>query len=79
MSHGYSMSLAFANQKADVNNPGVALGRFCIDRNIPVAQVAAALGISRMTVYNWFSGYAKPTRENLEAIERFKGRHKRRK
>jgi transcriptional regulator with XRE-family HTH domain len=79
MSHGYSMSLAFANQKADVSNPGVTLGRFCIERNIPVAQVASELSVSRMTIYNWFCGYSKPTRENIEAIERFKGRHKRRK
>jgi transcriptional regulator with XRE-family HTH domain len=78
MSYGYSMSLVFANKKADTTNPGVALGRFCIDRDIPVTQVAAELGVSRMTIYNWFSGYAIPTRENLEAIERFKGRHKRR-
>ena len=78
MSHGYSMSLANANKKADSTNPGVAFGRFCIDREIPVTQIAAALGVSRMTIYNWFSGYVTPTRENLEAIERFKGRHKRR-
>lgn len=78
MSHGYSMSLVYANKKADIEHPGVALGRFCIDREISVQQVAESLGVSRMTVYNWFSGYVKPSREHLEAIERFKGRHKRR-
>lgn len=78
MSHGYSMSLVFANKKADVQHPGVALGRFCIERDIPVSQIAGELGVSRATVYNWFSGYVRPSREHLEAIERFKGRHKKR-
>ena len=78
MAHGYSMSLAFANKKANVKNPGVALGRFCIDREIPVAKVAQSLGVSRMAVYNWFAGHAWPSREHIEAIERFIGRHKKR-
>ena len=79
MAHGYSMSLAYANKKADVKNPGVALGRFCIDRNIPVSKVAESLGISRMAVYNWFTGSSWPSREHIEAIERFTGRYKKRK
>ena len=47
MSHGYSMSLVFANKKADIKNPGVALGRFCIDKNISVTKIAGGLGVSR--------------------------------
>ena len=78
MSHGYSMSLVFANKKADIKNPGVALGRFCIDRNIPVSKVADELGVSRMAVYNWFGGSSWPSRDHIEAIERFTGRHKKR-
>ena len=76
MSHGYSMSLVFANKKADIKNPGVALGRFCIDKNISVTKIAGGLGVSRMTVYNWFSGVSWPSRDHIEAIERFTGRHK---
>ena len=78
MSHGYTMSLAYANKKANAKNPGVALGRFCIERNIPVSQVASELSVSRMTVYNWFAGHSRPSREHVEAIERFTGRHKKR-
>lgn len=78
MAHGYSMSLVFANKKADIKNPGVALGRFCIDRNISVSKVADELGVSRMAVYNWFDGSSWPSRDHIEAIERFTGRHKRR-
>lgn len=79
MAHGYSMSLAYANKKADVKNPGVALGRFCIDRDISVSRVADSLGVSRMAVYNWFVGASWPSPEHIEAIERFLGRHKKRK
>ena len=79
MSHGYSMSLVYANKKADIKNPGVALGRFCIDNNIPVVQVSEGLGVSRMTVYNWFSGSFVPSEGHTAAIKRFIGRHKNRK
>lgn len=79
MAHGYSMSLVFANKKANVKNPGVALGRFCIGNDIPVVKVSDDLGVSRMTVYNWFSGSSWPTQEHIDAIERFTGRHKKRK
>lgn len=79
MSHGYSMSLVYANKKADIENPGVALGHFCIDNNIPVLRVSEELGVSRMTVYNWFSGAFWPSEEHLSAIKRFTGRYKKRK
>lgn len=79
MSHGYSMSLVYANKKADTKNPGVALGRFCIDNNISVLRVSEGLGVSRMTVYNWFSGAFWPSDDHTSAIQRFTGRHKKRK
>lgn len=79
MSHGYSMSLVYANKKASIKNPGVALGRFCIDNNISAAKVSEDLGVSRMTVYNWFSGTFWPSEPHLDAIEKFTGRHKKRK
>jgi hypothetical protein len=79
MSHGYSMSLVYANKKASIKNPGVALGRFCIDSNIPVVQVSEELRVSRMTVYNWFSGAFWPSETHIDAIEEFTGRHKKRK
>ena len=78
MSQGYTLSLAYANKKANAKNPGVALGRFCIDRNIPVSQVASELGVSRMAVYNWFSGVSWPSQGHIDAIERFTGRYKKR-
>ena len=79
MSQGYSMNLVYANRKADIKNPGVALGRHCITNDISVLSVAEGLGVSRMTVYNWFSGAFWPNETHHEAIERFIKRHRRRK
>jgi hypothetical protein len=41
--------------------------------------VAVELGVSRMTVYNWFWGEFTPSPTYAEQIERFMARHKKRK
>jgi transcriptional regulator with XRE-family HTH domain len=56
MSYGYSARLIALNKKASAKLAGVRLGRMCIKQDIPVAAVAAKLGVSRQTVYNWFCG-----------------------
>lgn len=35
---------------------GVALGRLCILRQIPVTRVCQDLDVSKAAVYRWFSG-----------------------
>jgi hypothetical protein len=60
MSYGYSSRLVEANKKADKKNLGVLLGRRCIACDIPVGDVAKILNVSRMTVYNWFTGEHTP-------------------
>ena len=60
MSYGYSTRLVKLNEKADDRMLGVRLGRVCIDNDVPVLSVAMALGVSRQTVYNWFSGVTTP-------------------
>lgn len=44
----------------DVKNapktPGNQLGRWAIHLDFPVTKIAEALGVSRQTVYNWFTG-----------------------
>lgn len=68
MSHGYSSRLIAMNKRADKSKLGVALGRKCIALDIPVAEVASRLGVSRMTVYNWFAGAHEPQRLYASAI-----------
>jgi DNA-binding transcriptional regulator YiaG len=36
---------------------------------VPVAEVASQLGVTRQTVYNWFTGVHEPKQELLELIE----------
>ena len=66
---GYSYLLVKANKAADSKSIGVKLGRYCIANDIEVARVAAVLGVSRMTVYQWFTGKAIPHKDKVDRIQ----------
>ena len=68
MSYGYSNRLIELNKEADDRLLGVQLGRVCIERDVPVSDVAAHLKVTRQTVYNWFCGVNAP-RAKLEQIQ----------
>lgn len=68
-SRGYSSRITRANLRASARSPGVALGRFCIEREIPVREVAEYYGVSRMTIYKWFIGEWIPRRVHCAKIE----------
>ena len=57
---GYSFRLVQANQAADSRRIGVQLGRYCITRDIAVAEIAEQFDVSRMTIYSWFTGVSDP-------------------
>ena len=57
---GYSRKFVDSNKKADPSHIGVQLGKICIDRDIPVQDVADYIGVSRQAVYLWFVGKALP-------------------
>jgi DNA-binding XRE family transcriptional regulator len=38
--------------------------------NIPVASIAAQLGVSKQTVYNWFTGAYNPQKTLAPAVEK---------
>jgi len=67
---GYSYRLVKANKAADSKHIGVKLGRHCITNDIPVIQIAQQFGVSRMTVYNWFSGIVMPHKATVVKIEK---------
>jgi hypothetical protein len=60
MSYGYSQRLVDLNKRADKKLLGVILGRACIEAESPVRTIADHLGVSRATVYNWFTGLCDP-------------------
>ena len=68
MTVGYSLALAEAIQKADSSCPGVQLGQLCLARGISVACTAKTFGVSRQTVYAWFTGARKPHSQTAKAI-----------
>lgn len=76
MSIGYSRSLVEANTQADAKSLGVALGRYCIAKDISVYIVSTYFNVSRMTVYNWFKGNTVPNHRMTERIKRYIGKHK---
>jgi len=67
---GYSYRLVKANKAADSKHIGVKLGRYCITNDIPVIQIAQQFSVSRMTVYNWFSGIVMPHKAKVAQIEK---------
>jgi len=71
MSYGYSAKLVALNRQANKSNLGVRLGRACIKEDIPVSTVAAALGVSRQTLYNWFVGKSSPQPMIVDLVARY--------
>lgn len=65
---GYASRIVRANLDADVKSPGVKLGRFCIKREYPVREVAEYFGVSRMTIYKWFTGEWIPRKDHEAKI-----------
>jgi hypothetical protein len=66
---GYSIRIAEGIKEADINSLGVQLGRACLARDIPVATVAADLGVTRQTVYQWFLGLSEPRGRSCDTIK----------
>ena len=75
MSYGYSARLIKANQDADKSLLGVRLGKMCIRGEVPVVVVAQDLGVTRQTVYNWFSGTSSPVGATAIKVEAFIKKH----
>ena len=65
---GYSQLMIENNTKASETS-GTLLGKLCIALKYPASQVAKDLNVSRQTVYDWFSGRAKPSRRFDEVIK----------
>lgn len=68
---GYSVSVQRRNAEADDASVGVRLGRVCIQRDIPVSEVASRFGVSRQSVYDWFDGTYVPAPALRLAIEEY--------
>lgn len=79
MSYGYSVRLIELNKKANQKSSGVRLGKVCIRHDLPVAEVALHLGVSRQTIYNWFSGVCEPHHAVSDKVQDYLASFKRNK
>tara|TARA_R110001592_G_scaffold176451_3_gene416013 strand:- start:1424 stop:1657 length:234 start_codon:yes stop_codon:yes gene_type:complete len=70
MSYGYSLKLIELNKASDKKLLGVYLGAVCIKNDVPVAEVAQKLKVSRQAVYNWFTGVSNPNVQTTIKIEK---------
>lgn len=56
MAKGYSTLTVREIHEADADLLGVKLGKICVEREIPVADISEHFHVSRVTVYSWFRG-----------------------
>jgi hypothetical protein len=70
MPKGYSLLMADEIKSADPQLLGVQLGRVCINKDIPVSDVASFFGVSRMTVYSWFRGKSIVSGKHAEKMKK---------
>ena len=65
---GYSTRIIDANDRASADSLGVQLGRYCISRDISAIEVAEYFGVSKMTIYKWFTGQSTPRQSYRDRI-----------
>mgnify|MGYP006279935761 FL=1 len=70
MSYGYSARIIEANRQECSTRLGVMLGRLCIALDIPVNIIATDAGVSKQTVYNWFTGVCDPHPRLVSQIQK---------
>jgi transcriptional regulator with XRE-family HTH domain len=70
---GYTMYMQQTNKSANAKNLGVKFGRHCIKNNISAAKLAEKFGVSRQTIYNWFSGRHEPGPQHIPQINKILG------
>ena len=76
MPKGYSILLADQIKAADPTKLGVRLARVCINKDIPVSDVAEFFGVSRMTVYSWFRGKSTVSGKFVEKVNKILAKFK---
>lgn len=70
---GYSQRIVDASRSADPLKWGVRLGIFCIENSVPVTKVSDEFRVSRMTIYNWFTGKTDPLPAQKARIQEYLG------
>ncbi len=69
MAKGYSVLTIQEIKEANPNLLGVKLGKICVERDIPVKDVAEYFGVSRVAVYAWFRGKMVVSGKHAEKVQ----------
>lgn len=69
-SYAYIMKIR-ALAKRSKAPQAVQIGAEAIERGIPIAKIAQRVGVSRVTVYDWFTGKYEPTPPNLRKLKAY--------
>ena len=70
MAKGYSTLTVQEIRDANPNLLGVKLGRLCVERDIPVRDIAEHFGVSRVTIYTWFRGKAVVSGKYADKVQK---------
>ena len=76
---GYDSLFIRKVEEADQSPVVLQLADVCIEKNIPVTEVAELLGVTRATVYNWMTGKTSPNPRYLALIPKIATRLSKRK
>lgn len=71
---GYSTPFVRAVAEGKLSALVERFANHCIAREIPVSSVAELLGVTRATVYSWFTGRSEPRARHQETIKRLMAR-----
>ena len=71
---GYSTSFVRAIAESKLSDLVAQFAHHCVAREIPVAAVAERVGVTRVTVYAWFTGRSKPRAQHQEKIRQILAR-----
>tara|TARA_R110000868_G_scaffold125254_3_gene330919 strand:- start:2948 stop:3196 length:249 start_codon:yes stop_codon:yes gene_type:complete len=62
---GYDSLFLQKVEDADQLNEVMVLADVCINKGIPMIEIALLFGVTRATVYNWFTGRTVPHPRHL--------------
>lgn len=60
-SRGYSLRVYRSASALRYDNPIKKLAFLCMQNEVSTVYLAREIGVSRATIYNWFSGRSEPT------------------
>jgi DNA-binding phage protein len=70
ISRGYTTLFIRKVEEADQGDLVIQFANACIDRELPISEVARRMEVTRATVYNWFTGKSSPRVHQQEKIRR---------